>query len=94
MDAVAQLLTYQNPDTLTFWWQSANAYTAIIQFDILRGHISRVETNLIGLIPLGNPKQANPVGLCNIQNDDTLWWSSTHTRLITTPDIKTKPSVS
>lgn len=80
--AISRLLSHLKSDTKTFsglsWWQSANAYTAIIDFDLhtsSQNYKDTVGASLLALIPLGDPNQQNPQGLRNGFNDDTLWWA-------------------
>lgn len=79
-DAIARLFAYRNAD-LDFnslsWWQAANAYAAVASLDLFTGpaHRAQVGAGLRRLIARGDERGADPVGLENAFNDDSLWWA-------------------
>lgn len=80
--AIDRLLQYRRAEKLDIkgvgWWQAANAYSSIINQDIVTGtskHAIDAGDAIKTLITLGDPNESNPVGLRNVFNDDTLWWA-------------------
>ncbi|KAF8539210.1 glycoside hydrolase, partial [Trichophaea hybrida] len=80
--AISLLLSSLDPDTKTFsgigWWQSANAYTTIISYDLhtsSTNYRNSIGAALLALISLGDPDQRDSQGLRNVFNDDDLWWT-------------------
>jgi hypothetical protein len=83
--AITKLLSKLDQNTDMFngigYWQSGNAYTAIIRNDLLKAsstsHRNSIGTALTNVIPKGDPNwpRSKTSGLDNEYNDDGLWWA-------------------